>query len=374
MEKVQTKITPNAKQQECIDTIKGTVMVLAGPGTGKTFVVIERIKNMLNKGVEPNKILCLTFSEAAASEMKRRLIQKAGINGSRVNVYTYHGFCYEIIQNYSEYFEEFSNFNIINPTQQRALLRQCLEEIDIKEFKTSSGDRYFYASEILSRIEDIKKNLLTRDVYFNNLENHPEWGGGLKEAKIAIQECIKTGKKVTKTLEKKIREFENKIFKARELWKIFELYSLKMRQNGFMDFSDMIALVLMKFLYDADFLETIAKEYDYFLVDEYQDTNNAQNMLVFALNDAKEEKNLFVVGDDDQIIYGFQGAQVDNLERFLKKYPQTKVICLEENMRSTQSILDLSEQVAMLDPNRLESNYEFKQYNIKKYGHRLQCG
>lgn len=367
MEKVQNKITPNAAQKECIETIKGPVMVLAGPGTGKTFVVVERIKNMLTKGIEPEKILCLAFSEAAASEMKRRLIQKAGAMAGRVNVYTYHGFCLEVIQNNPEYFEEFSGFSIINETQKRKIIRQCIQEQDIKYFKTKSGDKLYYTGEILLRIDEIKKNLLSKDEYNRNLVSHPEWGKALVEAKAKIKETIANGKKVPKNLEDKVPDLEKKIGQARELWRLFESYTIKMRELSLLDFNDMIALVLMKFSESASFLDKIASNYDYFLVDEYQDTNNSQNALVFSFVDAKEEKNIFVVGDDDQIIYAFQGAQIDNIEKFLLKYPNTKVICLVENMRSTQSILNLSEAVANLDSNRLQNNPQFKKYNIDKH-------
>ena len=189
------KINPNKKQQECIDTVKGSVMVLAGPGTGKTFTVIERIKNMLELGVDPKKILCLTFSDAAAGEMKRRLLDKAGQEGALVNVYTYHSFCYEIIQNNIDYFEEYSDAQIINDTTKRNLMRQCIDENDTEHFKTSTGDKFFHAGTILSRIDEIKKNLITKEEYFYNLKNHPDWGAGLEEVREKIKKANSEGKK-----------------------------------------------------------------------------------------------------------------------------------------------------------------------------------
>lgn len=362
-----TKITPNARQKECIDTLKGSVMVLAGPGTGKTFTVIERIKNMLDNNIDPSKILCLTFSDAAAGEMKRRLLDKAGQKGARVSVYTYHSFCWELIQNNIDYFEEFSNAQIITDTAKRSLMRQCIEESDTKYFKTSSGDRFFHTSTILDRIEEIKKNLITKEEYFYNLENHIDWGRGLSEIREKISLAQNNGKKVLKKDESLMAELEKKINRAREVYNYYELYTKKMRENNLIDFNDMISLVINKFQESPAFSNLVASEYDYFLVDEYQDTNKAQNTLIFNLIDAKEEKNIFVVGDDDQIIFSFQGAQIDNIEKFLKKYPDTKVICLNENMRSTQSILDLSEKVAQLDSRRLENNPEFKKYGITKH-------
>ncbi len=364
---IKNKCTPNKKQQECIDLLKGSIMVLAGPGTGKTFTVIERISHMLDFGIEPEKILCLTFSDAAAQEMKKRLSDKRPLDGMRVNACTYHSFCFDIIQNYPEFFEEYSTFQIINNTAKRSLIRRCIDELDTTYFKTDSGNKYHFAKEILNGIEDIKKNLIEKDEYFYNLENHPQWGGAINDVKAKIKQALNDKKRVLKKDENLLSALEKKVGRARELWGFYECYSNYMHDEGYIDFTDMISLVIKKFKTTPVLLDIISKKYDYFLVDEYQDTNPAQNTLIFNLVDSKEEKNVFVVGDDDQIIYGFQGAQIDNLEIFLRKYPNTKVICLDENMRSTQSILDLSEQVVMQDEKRLENNPEFKKYEIKKH-------
>ena len=139
-----------------------------------------------------------------------------------------------------------------------------------------------------------------------------------------------------------------------------------MMNNSLIDFSDMINYVLDEFEHDTSFLSEVSNKYKYFLVDEYQDTNQLQNTIIFNLVDENNEKNIFVVGDDDQIIYGFQGAKLDTIENFLKKYPETKVICLEENNRSTQSILDFSYAVISQDEKRLENNAAFKSKNISK--------
>lgn len=129
----------------------------------------------------------------------------------------------------------------------------------------------------------------------------------------------------------------------------------------------MINLVLTSFEEDSQFLSEVSNKYKYFLVDEYQDTNDLQNQIIFNLLDGNDETNIFVVGDDDQIIYGFQGAKSDNIENFLTKYPNTTVICLEENNRSTQTILDFSNLIVNQDENRLENNLYFKEkYNISK--------
>ena len=258
MSEIKTKILPNKKQQECIDTISGKVMVLAGPGTGKTFTVIERIKNMLEKEIDPAKILCLTFSEAAAAEMKNRLIAKIGQKAAPVNIYTYHGFCWEIIQSNEEYFEEYSSSQVINDTAKRNLMHLCIDELDTKYFKTSSGDKFYHLNKILSRVNEVKKNLLTKEEYFYNLENHPQWGRGLKEIKENINDTLKQGKKITQKLENTMLELEKKINQARELYSFYELYNQKMKENNYIDFNDMIILVLNKFVESANFLDKIS--------------------------------------------------------------------------------------------------------------------
>jgi len=140
-----------------------------------------------------------------------------------------------------------------------------------------------------------------------------------------------------KTVLNNIEAHKRKMGKAQEAWDIYEIYDKKLKQNNFIDFNDMINLVLEAFDSNEDLLKKASRRYLYFLVDEYQDTNYSQNQIVFKLAEGSDNENIFVVGDDDQIIYGFQGAQIDNLEKFLKRYPKTKVICLDENNRSTQT-------------------------------------
>lgn len=363
---VATKKTANVKQQECIDSINGQIMVLAGPGTGKTFTLIERIKNMLSKGILPDKILCLTFSEAAATEMKKRLVVDIGPIGSDVNVYTYHGFCNEIIANNPDDFIQYSSAKLISDSTKRAFVKQIIDDFDLKALRTEGYNAYYYIPEILRAIADIKKNLIAKDEFFNNLKKHPDWGMGLEALRLKVAEKLKKGDNRTKTDMDNIKTLEAKIAKADEIWQIYERYTQLMQENNFIDFSDMINLVLQKFKESPEFASRISNQFEYFLVDEYQDTNKAQNLIVFNLVHASEGKNVFVVGDDDQIIYGFQGAQLDNVEKFLLEFPDTKVICLNENMRSTQSILDFSYEIVKGDTRRLEINPDFSQYGINK--------
>lgn len=359
------KIVPNEKQFECIKTLEGSVMVLAGPGTGKTFTIIQRIKYMLEQGILPETILCLTFSEAAANEMKARIVKEIGTIGSAVTIHTYHAFCNEIIKQHPNEFELLDGVKLIDDISKRNLMKQTLDEFSTIFYRTKWGDAYYYINELLKNVDEIKKNQVTEQKYFNTLNTHPEWQGKLDELMAEYKEREEKGKLV-KTFLEKVENHKKKIGKAKEAWEIYKIYDKKMKQNNFIDFNDMINLVLDAFEADDDFLQKVAGKYDYFLVDEYQDTNYSQNQIILKLVEGSNRNNVFVVGDDDQIIYGFQGAQLDTIEKFLKKYPDTKVICLNENNRSTQTILDLSYCVISQDQTRLETNPEFTSYGISK--------
>ncbi|MBP3820772.1 ATP-dependent helicase [bacterium] len=354
------EIKPNTKQQECIENISGKYLVLAGPGTGKTFTIVERIKNMLEKGIKPSEILCLTFSDSASSEMKSR------INNTEINVYTYHSFCNEIINENSAEFGLNDNFKMITPAITISILKECIDEFNPVYYRGFKNDPYVFIKDIKSQIDAIKINRLTKEKYLYNLEHNQNWIPQLKNLKNELEDKNKSGAKITKKLVNSIDSLEKKIEKAKELIELFNLYNKKMQELHLIDFNDMINYVLDKFESEPDFLYKITNRYKYILVDEYQDTNKNQNDIVFHLVKSLDSENVFVVGDDDQIIYTFQGARLDTIERFLKEFPDTKVICLTENMRSTQSILDTSNSLLKYDTRRLENNSEFSQYNIDK--------
>ena len=358
-------ITPNAKQMDCIKTLDGPVMVLAGPGTGKTFTIIQRIKHMLELGILPETILCLTFSEAAANEMKARLVKEMGTIASAVSIHTYHAFCNEIIQQYPAEFELLDGVSLLDDISKRNLMKQCIDEYNPIFYRTKWGNAHYYIGELLQATDEIKKNQVEKELYFQTLNNHASWQGKLDELLIEYTEREAKGKLV-KTFLNNLEAHKRKMGKATEAWEIYEIYDRKLKENNFIDFNDMINLALDAFDSNDDFLKKVSRRYIYFLVDEYQDTNYSQNQIVFKLAEGSNNDNIFVVGDDDQIIYGFQGAQTDNLEKFLKRYPNTKVICLEENNRSTQTVLDLSYEVISQDKTRLEINPEFAHYQILK--------
>ena len=367
MVEVKNIIKPNSKQQQAIDILNGQVMLLAGPGTGKTFTVIHRIEKMLADGVEPSSILCLTFSDAAASEMRQRLIKKMGVVASAVDIYTYHSFCNDLIKTYPDKFEMTSGVKLITDAEKISIMKECIDDANLEFFVPSRADRYFFTKNFISYIEKLKTQRVSKDEYMACIDTNPMLMPRYKELESEIYEREQAGNTKNKTRYNELEKIKTNIEKAKELWTLFELYSTKMINKNLIDFSDMINLVLTSFEEDSQFLSEVSNKYKYFLVDEYQDTNDLQNQIIFNLLDGNDEKNIFVVGDDDQIIYGFQGAKSDNIENFLTKYPNTTVICLEENNRSTQTILDFSNLIVNQDENRLENNLYFKEkYNISK--------
>lgn len=358
--KIDTKKVPNKKQQDCIENIQGKYLVLAGPGTGKTFTIVERIKNMLQQGILPEKILCLTFTDAGASEMKKRIEDDLKVISCGVSIFTYHGFCCDIIDEFQEEFEVPSNYKVISDPVSKAFIKECIDEMNPVYFRTEKNDPYFYINTLKKRIGDIKQNRLTKTQFFQNIKENPDWEPEKIAIELKLEAKRKKGDSRTKTDEGNLEKITKKINQAKELWDFYEAYQAKMDKQRYLDFNDMINLVLSKFESDVSFLSKIANRYEYIMVDEYQDTNKSQNEIVFALSHALESENVFVVGDDDQIIYRFQGAKLDTIENYLKEFPDTKIICLTENMRSTQPILDAARGVINQDPLSLVNTHSFK--------------
>ncbi len=359
-------IEPNQQQKEAINSLDGPIMLLAGPGTGKTFTLIKRIENMIQKGINPQNILCLTFSDAASNEMKSRLLNLSGVKGASVNVFTYHSFCMDAIRSNPSLFELKENVMMADDITKQAILKESIDEFDkenkIEFLKDKWGNKYFYINAILSSINTIKRERTTKEEYFKFMEENEEWNLKLENLYLEKKEREEKNK-VTKDILKRIETQEKKIGKAKEFYSIYEIYQKKLSLNALIDYADMINLVVERMEEDFDFLYSISKDYKYVLVDEYQDTSKVQNEIIFNILKGASTRNIFVVGDDDQIIYSFQGAQSRNLSDFLEKFKDTKIICLEENRRSSQTILDFATCLIKDDPCRLTNNPNF---NIQK--------
>lgn len=338
---IDNDMTP---QEICINKHEGVYLVVAGPGVGKTYTVVKRIQKMLNNGIEADKILCLTFSDAAAREMKNRIGEE-----NNINVFTYHSFCLAIMEEYSEYFDSYSP-KIITDSHKRTLINECIDELNPVAYNNEKNNPYQYCDSILAGIEEIKKNRIkSKEIFYYYLENNPVWIPHLKT--LEKEQEIKP----TKGRLQEIKALSDKIGKMKELWQFYELYNQKMQELNYIDFFDMINIVLEKFENpSSSLLDLISQKYTHVIVDEYQDTNTAQNDIVFSL--AKKIDNIFVVGDDDQIIYTFQGAHLDTVEKFLNNEEfqddkKVNILCFDKNYRSTQNILDLACTFAQLQDN-----------------------
>ena len=371
--------TPNIEQQKAIDTYKreGSFLVIAGPGTGKTFTVSQRIKAIIENGVSQDRILCLTFSDTASSEMKKGIEKALNIENLTVNIFTYHSFCLDVIKNNPEIFSIGENVKIITDSIKKAFMKECIDELLEKRsdwdepttFKTDKNGPYFFIPDMLDRIREIKKYRLNKEKYFANLNNNPDWIPLVNEKYENWQKALLKNPDKPKT--DVLMRAEKKVEKAQEMWELYCLFQQKMQKKNFLDFEDMISIVLDEFERNESFREVIASKYDYIIADEYQDTNISQNEILFTLAKNMKKRNVFVVGDDDQIIYTFQGARLDGVKNFINELnvKNEDVICFKENRRSTQKILELARKIVLQDNISLEKDPAFKRFNISKELH-----
>lgn len=330
----------NERQKDAVDTIYGAVMVIAGPGTGKTEVLSMRIANLLRSEaqVQPHEILCLTYTDEATNSMRRRLVQITGPSAHKVNIYTFHAFCNNVIQNNSEYFSQ-RTLQPISDLERTELLYKMLDELPPGHMlRKLSGNIYFDAGKINRLFDVMKREHLTPDFissaidyYINDLPNRKEY----------IYQVNGKGFKKGELKEKLIAEETRKMEGTRAAALLFSKYEAMMKESGRYDFNDMIIWVLEAFEQNPALLQSYQERYQYILVDEFQDTNGAQNELMNFLASYWDDPNIFVVGDDDQSIYEFQGARVRNIVEFYERYKEhIKIIVLPHNYRSSQSILD----------------------------------
>lgn len=381
--------TPNSRQQQAIDTLDGPVMLLAGPGTGKTFTLTRRIKKILEeKDVEPNQILCLTFSNTATANMKSRIIDLLGTKGAEVNVSTYHSFCNNVIAEYPSKFEFFDDVRLVDDMTCITVIKESIDELHQQKpieflIDKEALNRYAYVKAINTNINLVKQHQTTEAEFYELLSSHSKFGGAIEienekirgyEEKIAAlraddkdyQKKLEKTKGYIESAKRRIEAAELKISKAKEFYEIYKIYVKKLHDYGLIDFSDMINLVVDALKNDTELLEDVAGNFEYILVDEYQDTSAIENELIFTIAKGANTRKIFVVGDDDQIIFPFKGARCDNLKRFVERYEDAEVICLVENNRSSSDILKLAETVIDDDLSRLTKDPVFIKKNIEK--------
>lgn len=302
----------NEKQKKAVDTLEGPVMVIAGPGTGKTQILSRRVANILTKDkADPEEIVCLTYTDAGASEMLDRLEGLIGEKGRKVRVSTIHSFCSELILENPDLFGR--QPKVISTAVKYELLKETMDKYitENSSLYKNRGDRYSSRDQLLDLFSMMKRK-------------------GLKKADI----------------EKEIRESKGKQKYQRLLdgVSIVEKYSEKILEHNYFDFDDMILWTIQELVEDEDFQKSVSKSIKFLFVDEFQDTSVIQNKLIDLLVKGKKNPNIFVVGDDDQSIYRFQGVSADNIQKFDEEYQPTKIV-LEENYRSSQAIIDASRQL-----------------------------
>ena len=338
----------NDAQKKAVDTIEGPVLVLAGPGTGKTQVLTTRIANILKEtDTDPSSILALTFTEAATREMRIRLINLIGREGYLVQVTTFHALCADVIAQNPERFSKPAGMQNITDLEKIQIIQEILEQGNFALLKPI-GDTLFYLPYILSSISDLKREGFTVQKY-SQLVSLLKDEYSLEKDDLSKTACLEKEKLVGKNL---------------DLLDIYEKYQNKLTALGRFDFNDMINWVVEAFEQDKDFLLGYQEKFQYLLVDEYQDTNSAQNRLIFALASFwGENANIFAVGDPNQSIFRFQGASKENVREFEKAFPFHTKIVLDQSYRSTQTILDSA--AALLGETALHANTNLEDEKIK---------
>lgn len=323
----------NDAQRCAVDTIEGPVVVIAGPGTGKTTVLTLRIANILQKtDTPPDAILALTFTESGAHNMRRKLTEIIGAAAYRVNIHTFHGFAARIIEKYPDYFPRIIGSTIINEIDQTRIVEQALKSKKIKLLRPY-GDRGYYVRPILKEIQNLKRENISPEEFADSIVSP----GAIDDA---------ANRSIKASHEKQTKQYE----KNTELAMVYAYYERAMAEGRFYDFDDMLLEIIRAMRGYDDFKLMLQEEYQYILADEHQDANAAQNRILELLSDFHESPNLFIVGDDKQAIYRFQGASLDNFMYFKDKYKTATVIDLEHNYRSHQGILDASHSIIVNNP------------------------
>lgn len=287
----------NEKQREAAAKIEGPLLILAGAGSGKTRTITYRIAHMIQeKGISPYKILAVTFTNKAAKEMKERVELLIGDDAHKAMISTFHSFGVRLLRVYGDKLGYNSNFTIYDTDDQKRIVRGILKELVVKDKNLTEGN-------IVSIISKLKENGVTSSDY--EKENRFDMNYKI------ILEC-------------------------------YRRYNVTIKENNGMDFSD-ILVNLYKLLDIPEVLEKLQEKFQYIMVDEYQDTNNIQYNIITKI--ASKYRNICVVGDENQSIYGFRGANIKNILDFEKEYKDALVVKLEENYRSTSAILQAANEV-----------------------------
>lgn len=333
----------NAQQKQAVDAIEGAVMVVAGPGTGKTKTLTLRIANILLKTqVNPENILALTFTEAAAFEMRKRLLTIIGHDAYRVDITTFHSFANNFIKRHQEEFAHIISSSSINEIDQLEIVDECINKLPLKILKPL-GDINYYIKPSLQAINKLKQENVSPDSFRKGIK---EFEKDLNSRTDLVHEKGAHKGKVKSSFKKMLDSIE----KNKELLKVYESYQKHLVEHKKYDYNDMLLEVIKKLQEHEYLLQYLQEKYQYFLVDENQDTNTAQNRIVELISNYFENPNLFIVGDEKQAIFRFQGATLSNFFNFREKYPDALLINLSQNYRSTKNILDATYELISHNP------------------------
>ena len=332
----------NSSQKEAVTHRGGPLLIIAGAGTGKTTVVTRRIANIIEQKIaKPSEILALTFTEKAAAEMEERVDLLVPYGYTDISILTFHAFGDRFLRDFAFDLGLPTNFKVLTGVEQAIFMRTNIYAFDLHYFRPVANP-LSHIQALLSHFSRLKDELITPEEYL-----------AFAEVKISSASNDEETEEAGKTL---------------ELAKAYERYQELMIQAGNLDFGDQLFFTHKILKENKKVLSECHKRYKYILVDEFQDTNYAQNEIVKLL--AAKDKNITVVGDDDQSIYRFRGASISNILDFKKTYPDAKQIVLNENYRSTSEILDASYKLIQFNnPDRLEvQNKIDKQLISKRHG------
>lgn len=294
----------NNRQQEAATHIDGPMLVLAGAGSGKTKVLTSRIAYLIENGISPSNILAITFTNKAAKEMKDRVVRLIGSSANYIQISTFHSLGLKILKENYELLGYEKNFTIIDSDDVLTVIKKIMKDLNMSK-------EYYNPREIKNKISSAKNEMMSVDAFSNY-------------------------------------EYDKKIVE------VYKRYQNKLHQGNSVDFDDLLMIPIRLFKSYPSKLEEYQDRYQYILIDEYQDTNEAQ--YTFSKMLASKYRNIFVVGDNDQAIYAFRGANYKNILNFEKDYPEAKTVLLEENYRSTKTILDAANSVIKHNRERKDKN------------------
>ena len=342
----------NPEQKKAVDTIEGPVMVIAGPGTGKTQILAARIgKILLDTDSKPENIICLTFTDAGVMAMRRRLLSMIGTDAYRINIYTFHAFCNDVIQDNLNIFEKVS-LDPVSELESIELFRELIDGFPMNhKLKKLSGNMYSDAKHLQELFALMKKEFWSPDFVTTRIK---EYVADLPNREDLFYKTTRKGSykagDIKPAFDKELKNMERLQAAVNE----FDNFQQLMRSRNLYDFDDMINWVTKAFEENKDLLADYQERYQYILVDEFQDSSGSQNRIVELLISYWESPNVFVVGDDDQSIFRFQGANVENMLDFADTYSKDLMtVVLSSNYRSLQPILDVSKTLISNNTERL---------------------